>query len=197
MIRNDKMQLFDFALAREIIAMNRDELWRFVQSREEELLAKSGRRSCFVLPPDRPVKTRTTEYVFNEFFKADHAEVRLMLISDLCYHGELFEIDYYARCGYFDDISSIYAQTPDEIDAGGAVSSDDLYQLPEESEAWDYVKRFDLIGAHHVELMSAALKKNREQLSADEYTTQLLMLRTMGQTLAADPDLRIAYFYQK
>ena len=88
MNEKDTLRLFDLALAREIIRMDRDELLRFVESREEQLRGMPGKRSVFVFSNDR-VSTRTTAMVFDEFFKEDPAEVRQMLIHDLCYPTSL------------------------------------------------------------------------------------------------------------
>ena len=164
MNENDKLRLFDLALAREIIGMDRDELFRFVESREEQLRSNNRKLSVFVYSGDR-VATRTTAMVFNEFFDDDPAEVRQFLIHDLCYPNEPFEINYYARCGYLDDPSSVYVEPANE---SGAISSNDLLPWPEDSEAWEWVRSFDVLDRDHIGLMSEALKKNRDKVAAEE-----------------------------
>ena len=191
MNEKDKLRLFDLALAREITKMDREELWRFVESREEQLRAMLSKSSVFVFTNDRPIE-RTTTAVFNEFFDCDPAEVRQMLIEDLCYPNEPFEINYFARCGYLDDPSSCYVEDESE---GGAMSSRDLLPWPEDSEACYWARRFDVLDRDHIVLMSDALKNNREKLTTEEYTKQLLTLRSMEKTLDLEPDLRVAYIY--
>ncbi len=192
MIKRDRLRLFDLALAREIIEMNRDELFHFVESREQQLRGMSPRRSVFIYSGDR-VRTHTTEMVFDHFFNEDPAEVRQMLIEDLCHSGEPFELDYYARCGYLDDASSCCGD-PTSNDA--AISSDDLLPWPEDPEACEWVDRFDLLTGSHIALMSASLKAHRTKVADEEYTSQLLTLRSMEKTLNSDPCLRAAYFYR-
>ena len=191
MNEKDKLRLFDLALAREITKMDREELWRFVESREEQLRAMLSKSSVFVFTNDRPIE-RTTTAVFNEFFDCDPAEVRQMLIEDLCYPNEPFEINYFARCGYLDHPSSCYVEDESE---GGAMSSRDLLPWPEDSEACYWARRFDVLDRDHIVLMSDALKNNREKLTTEEYTKQLLTLRSMEKTLDLEPDLRVAYIY--
>ncbi len=196
MNEKDTLRLFDLALAREIIRMDRDELLRFVESREEQLRGMPGKRSVFVFSNDR-VSTRTTAMVFDEFFKEDPAEVRQMLIHDLCYPNEPFEINYYARCGYLDHLSSIHVNSVDEPTNGGAISSRDLLPWPEDSEACYWTRRFDVLDRDHIGLMSEALRKNREKVTTEEYTKQLLTLRSMEKTLDLEPNLRVAYIYDR
>ena len=187
----DTMRLFDLALAREIIRMERDELLQFVESRVEQLRAMPCKRSVFVFANDR-VSTRTTAMVFDEFFNEDPAEVRQMLIQDLCYTNEPFDIDYYARCGYLDHPSSVYV---DRNSDNGAISSDDLLPWPEDSDACYWAGRFDVLDRDHIALMSASLKKNRDKLPVEEYTAQLLTLRSMEKTVESNPNLRAAYIF--
>jgi len=192
MTEKDTLRLFDLALAREIISLDRDELFRFVESREEQLRGMNHKRSVFVFSNDRPA-TRTTAMVFYEFFDEDPAQVRQMRINDLCYHGEPFEINYYSRCGYLDHPSSVYV---DPASNSGAISSNDLFPWPEESEASNRARRFDVLNRDHIALMSESLKTNRDKVADEEYTTQLLTLRSMEKTLSSDSNLRAAYFYQ-
>ena len=93
MNEKDEIRLFDLTLAREIIAMDRDELCRFVESRVDQLRGMDKRISFFVLPANCPT-TRTPAIVFNEFFDDDPAEVRQMLINDLCYGSEPFVMSF-------------------------------------------------------------------------------------------------------
>ena len=194
MNEKDTLRLFDLGLAREIILMDRDELFRFVESREEQLRGMPGKHSMFVFSNDRPA-ARTTALVFNEFFNEDPAQIRQMLIHDLCYPNEPFEINYYARCGYLDDPSSVYVSSTRELTNGGAISSRDLLPWPEDSEAYDWERRFDVLDRDHIGLMSEALRNNREKLTTEEYTKQLLTLRSMEKTLDLEPNLRAAYIY--
>lgn len=191
MNEKDKIRLFDIALAREIIRMDRDELLSFVASREEQLCAMNSRRSVFVYSGDRP-RMRTTEKVFNEFFNDDPAEVRQMLIEDLCYPNEPFEINYFARCGYLDHPSSCYVE---DGNANAAISSRDLLPWPEDSDACHWTRRFDVLDRDHIALMSDALRSNSDKLAIDDYTKQLLTLSSIEKLLETKPDLRIAYVY--
>ncbi|MBK7393012.1 MAG: hypothetical protein IPI64_06855 [Chloracidobacterium sp.] len=191
MTEKDKLRLFDLALAREIIRMDRDELLQFVFSREEQLKAMSPRRSVFIYSGDRPPK-RTTEMVFDQFFNEDPAEVRQMLIQDLCYPNEPCEIDYYARCGYLDHPSSVYV---DRESDSGAISSLDMLPQSDDPDACYWTGRFDVLDRDHIAIMSASLKKNRDKLPAEEYAAQLLTLRSMEKTLESNPDLRAAYIF--
>ena len=191
MSRKDTLRLFDLALAREIFSMERDELFRFVESREEQLRGMLSKRSVFVFTNDRAAE-RTTAMVFDEFFEEDSALVRQMLIHDLCYPNEPFEINYFARCGYLDDQSSCYVEDASE---GGAMSSLNLLPWPKDSEACYWARRFDVLDRDHISLMSEALRKNRDKLAIEEYTKQLLTLRSMEKTLDLEPNLRVAYIY--
>lgn len=193
MNEKDKLRLFDLALSREILRLDREELLSFVESREEQLRAMKQRRSFFVYSGDRPA-VRTTAMVFNEFFDYDPAEVRQALIHDLCYPNEPFEINYYARCGYLDHPSSVYV---DPSGDNGAISSLDLLPWPEDSEAYDWEKRFDLLDRNHINLMIEALRKNQDKLSTEDYTKQLLTLRSFEKSLDAEPNLRVAYIYDR
>jgi hypothetical protein len=191
MNEKDTIRLFDLALAREIVRMDRDELLSFVASREEQLCSMRSRRSVFVYSGDRPRK-RTTEMVFNQFFDDDPAEVRQMLIEDLCYPNEPFEINYFARCGYLDHPSSCYVE---DGNANAAISSRDLLPWPKDSEACSWTRRFDVLDRDHVALMSDALRTNRDKVAIEEYTKQLLTLRSLEKTLDLEPDLRVVYIY--
>jgi hypothetical protein len=197
MNETDTLRLFDLSLARELVAFDRDELFRFVESREEELRSNDRRRSVFVVGPNWP-KHRTTPIVFGEFFEYDPADVRQTLIIDLCYPGEPFEVNYHARCGYLDHPSSVYLDPADPwpLAAAPAINSYELLPWPDDSEAWDQASRFDVLDRSHIELMSDALRKHRKKIETEEYTAQLLALRSLSKTLASDPGLRAAYEYQ-
>ena len=140
MNEKDTLRLFDLGLAREIILMDRDELFRFVESREEQLRGMPGKHSMFVFSNDRPA-ARTTALVFNEFFNEDPAQIRQMLIHDLCYPNEPFEINYYARCGYLDDPSSVYVSSTRELTNGGADYVFETSGVPAVAESC-----FDMVG---------------------------------------------------
>ena len=197
MNEKDTLRLFDLALAREIVRMDHTELRNFVESRAEQLRGMKKKHSFFVLPHGCPTK-RTTAMVFDEFFNEDPAEVRQSLIHDLCYQGEPFEINYHARCGYLDHPSSLYENpATDEPTCGRALSSLDLFPWPKDSEAYDWEKRFDVLDRDHIRLMTEALRHNRSKVSTEDYTKQLLTLRSMEQTLDAEPNLRAAYIYDR
>jgi hypothetical protein len=178
----DTLRICDYDLMRSIVEMEREDLWRFVVSRIDQIRAMDERLSMFVVPAPHTVER--VRLSFDDFFDEDEGETRQMLINDLCYHGEPVPIGLWAKCGYLDDPSSAVVPT-----------SQTVLPWPRESEAWYWAQRFDLLSAEHVRLMSASLKKNRDQVPPDEYAIQKLQLDNLARA-CDDPSVRVAYFYQ-
>lgn len=203
MRERDALRVFDLELAREIVSLQREELWRFVEGRMEQLLAMPRRISVFILPPEHP---RAPRKPFDEFFDDDPSEVRQMLISDLCYRGAGTRISYHARCGYLDSVLSVPAAVE-----GSAASFESEFPWPEGSEAWQWSDRFDILSARHVGLMISSLDWHRDDYVPLEapasgregaYPTpadrqaELESLTSIHYQLVTDPRLRAAYFYR-
>jgi hypothetical protein len=183
MNERDTLQLFDLGLAREIIPMEREELWQFCERRLDEILALPKRRSVFILPEH--IAAQQPRWAFDRFFDDDPADVKQSLIEDFCCRGPEIVVGYYARCGYLDDASSAEVLT-----------SEQLFPWPPDSEAWYWCGRFDLLDASHIRLMSASLEKYRSEVPADEYAIQKLQLNSLADACATDPGLRATYRFR-
>ena len=113
--------------------------------------------------------------------------MRQGLIDDLCFTGKKVGVGFLSRDGYLNDISSADVRTAHDI----------LPKWNNDSEAWVYFREYDILSAEHIDLMAASLTKNRHMASSvEEYTTELLALKTMSSVLRADPTINAAYLYQ-
>jgi hypothetical protein len=202
MNERDTLQLFDLSLAREIISLDREGLWRFVSERLDTFREMRQRRSLFIPPKHLP---RDDRRAFDGFYDEDPADVQQALIEDLCYRGTEMRISYYARCGYLD--SHLSVPTGAE---GSVIPSPHFLSWPSESEAWYWAGRFDLLTARHVGLMITSLNAHKDAYeplppsdrkhffhveTPADFDAELSFLTSVHYSLITDPTLRAALAY--
>ncbi len=203
MKERDTIQIFDYALASETVRLDREGLWDFIVPRIELIRSLPSRLSMFILPASSPRHPRAA---FDEFFDEDPADVKQPLINDLCYRGPRMRVSYFARCGYLDSHLSV------PVGAGEfALSSEDVLPWDDDSEAWYWAGRFDILAARHVGLMITSLQKHREDYipieppaagrsvsyeTPADFEAELDFLTSVHYQLITDPTLRAVYSYQ-
>lgn len=184
MRERDHLQLINTPLIADIRGMDRAAHWQLILDNLEFLVAKERRETGCIY--GYPYGMEHFEKIFNRFYDEDPDATISGLINDLCFTGPEIPATFWSRQGYLDNISSADVPTAHDI----------LPKWDNDSEAWVYFREFDVLNADHIGLMAASLTANSHNLATDEYTTQLLSLKTLTATLRSTPTLNAAYIYE-
>jgi len=184
MKERDQLQLINVPLIQSLLSMDKAAIWQVFLDNCEELASRQQKNSSSMYA--YPHGMEHFEKMFNKFYDEDPDAVRQGLVDDLCFSGKKVPVSFLSRDGYLNDISSAEVQTAHDI----------LPKWHEDSEAWVYFREYDILSAEHIDLMAASLTKNRHMASSvEEYTIELLALKTMSSTLRNDRTYNAAYLY--
>ena len=187
----DRLKLLNTKLLKSIVAMNDDEVWSF-------LLENEARVKRLTQSEVEPKLHLTSGYFYAyphgiDWFKKhflQHIEnyregVIYTLVLDFCFSDEAVKLDYWARCGYFDNADSCRVKTSDSI----------MPPVDEDSEEGCYRTFFHLLELQHVENIIQSMENNFDKLT-DNTQEDINKIKEMKEICLKNEDFKIIYIYQ-
>lgn len=186
----DQLKLFNTKLVPKVVGMNDAELWDFMLENEERIKLLSDFHN-----DSRPHPASGFLYAYPhgiDWFKKhflqhleDYREgVVYTTVLDFCLRDERVALDYWARCGYFDNDDSCDIRTSDEI----------MPPVDEDSEQGSYKIFFHLLEPRHVENIIEAMEKNFDKLEKNT-REDIDKIKRMKEFCLENEGWQVVYIY--
>jgi hypothetical protein len=183
----DYLYLLNTKLAKEIPAMDADELWAFLLGRLDQVKAvgdnykfESWLFICLDMGFDL-FQLRFSESVADECYRND---LNYTLILDFALEGEKIQLDYYGISGFYDDPDSCNPPTSDDL----------MPELDEDSDDLHHKKDFYILNAGHLDKIIKALEDHADNLT-ENTPADIETIKQMRDKCAADENYKVAYVY--
>lgn len=194
-MRQDKLDLFNLSLAKQIAGFDEDELWEFFLEREEMMKELTDWNN-----PDRTYKFNFHSVLIHAYshgkdhfrkmflqyneYQEEYDVVIYNAVEDFCFAHDYVKLGYFAVGGFYDNPASCDVKTADDV----------MPKLTDEDELIWEKQNFYLLEAHHLKPIIDAMEKNFDAMT-DNTREDIDKIKEMHRKLTVDPDWKAAYYF--